>query len=144
VSALGDFLALVLPRQIEAETAMHNGDPAPRLAMWSERDPVTVLGAADSHRAGRDGVERVSRWIASKFSGCAEYRFELIAAGVSGDLAYTVGFERYVASFDGRPPAPNVLRVTHVYRREDGEWRIVHRHGDHPPVGQGPADETTP
>ncbi|MDQ3576616.1 MAG: nuclear transport factor 2 family protein, partial [Actinomycetota bacterium] len=29
------------------------------------------------------------------------------------------------------------LRVTHVYRREDGEWKIVHRHGDQPPQGQG-------
>jgi SnoaL-like domain len=25
------------------------------------------------------------------------------------------------------------LRTTHVFRREDGEWRIVHRHGDRPP-----------
>ena len=141
MSELDDFLAAALPRQIEAETAMHNGDPAPRLAMWSERDPVTLLGAADSHRAGRGEVERISRWIASKFAGCTDYRFELIAAGVSGDLAYTVGFERYVAGFDGGPPALNVLRVTHVYRREDGEWRIVHRHGDHPPIDQGLAAE---
>ncbi len=22
------------------------------------------------------------------------------------------------------------LRVTHVYRRENGEWKIVHRHAD--------------
>jgi ketosteroid isomerase-like protein len=22
------------------------------------------------------------------------------------------------------------LRVTQIYRREDGDWRIVHRHGD--------------
>jgi ketosteroid isomerase-like protein len=28
------------------------------------------------------------------------------------------------------------LRVTHVYRREDGEWKIVHRHGDRVPPDQ--------
>ena len=31
---------------------------------------------------------------------------------------------------DGVPVEPYTLRVTHVYRREHGEWKIVHRHGD--------------
>ncbi len=120
---------------------MHNGDPALRLAMWSERDPVTLLGAAVSHKVGWDDVSRTFRWVASRFSDCADYRFELVAAGVSGDLAYTVGFERSEARYDGGPPKATVLRVTHVYRREDGEWKVVHRHGDHPPIDQSPADE---
>jgi ketosteroid isomerase-like protein len=43
------------------------------------------------------------------------------------------------------PPAqPYTLRVTHVYRREHGEWKIVHRHGDHPPIDQSsPAEPST-
>jgi ketosteroid isomerase-like protein len=61
-----------------------------------------------------------------------DYSFEVLAAGVSGDLAYTIGFEHKTVSIDGRPTT-YTLRVTHVYRREDGEWKIVHRHGDHPP-----------
>ena len=24
------------------------------------------------------------------------------------------------------------VRVTHIYRREDGAWKIVHRHADNP------------
>ena len=28
------------------------------------------------------------------------------------------------------------LRVTHVYRRENGQWKIVHRHGDFAPVDE--------
>jgi hypothetical protein len=28
---------------------------------------------------------------------------------------------------------PMTLRVTHVLRRIDGEWRLVHRHADFPP-----------
>ena len=49
------------------------------------------------------------------------YAFELVAARASGDLAYTVGYERSTVSVDGAPPEPNVLRVTHVYRRENSE-----------------------
>ena len=56
--------------------------------------------------------------------------FEVVAAGASGDLAYTVGYEHTTVSWDGIPLDPYTLRVTHVYRREDGEWKIIHRHAD--------------
>jgi ketosteroid isomerase-like protein len=86
-------------------------------------------------------VTRISRWVASRFSNCTAYRFELIAAGASGDLAYTVGYEHSSRSVDGGPVTSNTLRVTHVYRRENGEWKIVHRHADFPPVDQSPPAE---
>jgi ketosteroid isomerase-like protein len=138
---LDEFLSTTLTKQVEAERAIHNGDVAPRLEMWSMNDPVTLFGAWGPCNSGWDEVSRTFRWVASRFLGCSEYRFELVAAGVSGDLAYTVGYEHSVNSVDGGPMQPNRLRVTHVYRREDGEWRIVHRHGDHPPVDQSPTPD---
>jgi len=134
------FRAATLARQVEAETAIHNGDPAPRLAMWSAQDPVTLFGAAIS-KNGAAEVRQFFRVLASQFSDCTSYRFEVVAAGVSGDLAYTVGYEHTSVSIDGVPVEPYTLRVTHVYRREDGEWKIVHRHGDSPPVEQRPLAE---
>ena len=76
--------------------------------------------------------------MASRFSDLRDYQFELVAAGASGDLAYMVGFEHKTVVADGEP-VTYTLRVTHVYRREDGEWRIVHRHGDRPPLDASPA-----
>jgi ketosteroid isomerase-like protein len=90
---------------------------------------VTLLGAARTAR-GRDQVSQVFRWLGSGHSDCTSYRFELIASGVSGDLAYTVGYEHTSASWIGVPLKPYSLRVTHVYRRENGEWKIAHRHAD--------------
>jgi ketosteroid isomerase-like protein len=129
-----------LARQVEAEEAIHNGDLAPRLAMWSTQDPVTLFGAATS-KSGSEEVRRFFPRLASRFSDCTAYRFELVAAGVSRDLAYTVGYEHTSVSMDGVPVKPYTLRVTHVYRREDDQWRIVHRHGDSPPVDQSPPAE---
>jgi ketosteroid isomerase-like protein len=140
MSALDDFLDETLARQVKAEEAIHNGDPAPRLAMWSTRDPVTLFGAATS-KSGTDEVRSFFRFLASRFSACTAYRFELLAAGAGGDLAYTVGYEHTSVSINGVPVEPYVLRVTHVYRREDGEWKIVHRHGDAPPAEQRPLAE---
>ncbi len=133
VSDLEDFRATMLARQAEAEAAfVERGDAGPRMELWSRRDPVTLYGALGISESGWEQLSQIFRWVASRFSGCTAYNFELVAAGVSGDLAYTVGFERSAVSIDGGPAAPRVLRVTHVYRREDGEWKIVHRHGDNP------------
>ena len=142
MSDLVDFLSTTLPRQLKAEEALHNGDPALRLAMWSSTDPVTVLGAARP-ATGWTEVSELFRWLGAHFSDCTAYRFELVAAGVGGDLAYTVGYEHTSASWDGAPLEPYTLRVTHAYRREDGEWKIVHRHADAVSAGQGPLPETS-
>ena len=93
--------------------------------------------------SGWDEVSRVFRWLGSEFSNCTAYRFDLLAAGVSGGLAYTVGFEHTSASWGGVPLEPYTLRVTHVYRRENSEWKIVHRHGDRLPIDQSPPDEAS-
>ena len=44
-------------------------------------------------------------------------------------MAYTAGFEHTSASINGQPRT-YVLRATQVYRREGGEWKVAHRHGD--------------
>jgi ketosteroid isomerase-like protein len=54
----------------------------------------------------------------------------------SGDLAYTVGFERGAVAVDDGSRQPMTIRVTHIYRRIDDEWRLVHRHADFPPPDQ--------
>jgi ketosteroid isomerase-like protein len=128
MSETEEFLAAMIPRQVEADTALHNGDAAPRMALWSRRDPVTVLGAAMSATRW-DDTRRTFEWIASTFSNCESFDLDIIAAGASGDLAYTVGYERTKASINGAPKS-YTLRVTHTYRREDGEWRVAHRHAD--------------
>ena len=136
VSELDDFLTETLARQIQAEEAIHNGDPAPRIALWSRNDPVTLFGAFGPCDSGWDEVSRTFHWVADRFSDCTAYSFDLVAGGASGDLAYTVGYERSTRSLDGGPAESSTLRVTHVYRREDGEWKMVHRHGDEMPVDQ--------
>jgi ketosteroid isomerase-like protein len=130
MTELQEFLDNFVPRQEAADDALHNGDPEPRMQLWSHEDPVTVLGAFGVAASGWDEVSETFRWVASQFTRGEEFQLDVIAAGVSGDLAYTVGYEHSVVSRDGEEPRPNRLRVTHVYRRENGEWKIVHRHGD--------------
>ncbi|MDQ6909306.1 MAG: nuclear transport factor 2 family protein [Actinomycetota bacterium] len=45
-------------------------------------------------------------------------------------MAYLVSIEHTTASLQGAGPASYALRVTTIFRREDREWKVVHRHGD--------------
>lgn len=130
MSEVDEFLAQMLPRQIAADRALHTGDAEPRMETWSHNDPVTLFGALGVFRSGWDEVSKAHRFVASIFSSNEDWNFELVAAGASGDTAYTVGYESHRTSVGGGPVEPHRLRVTHAYRRENGVWKIVHRHGD--------------
>jgi ketosteroid isomerase-like protein len=122
-----DFLAWVDSRVRDAEIALHDGDVAPRREIWSHEEPVTVLGAWKS-ATGRAELEELFSTLEQSFSRCHSFRFELVAAEVSGDMAYTVGYEHTQAVVNGEPRT-YTLRATQIYRRKGGEWKVVHRHG---------------
>ena len=140
MSQLEDFLEQVLPRYVDAADAMHNGDSAPFAEMWSKTDPVTLLGAAMTAPTGWKHVTEAQRTVASRFSNGTPLEFELIAADVNGDLAYTVGNERSSVSVDGNPARAASLRATQIYRRENAGWKLVHRHADPAPSGSAATD----
>jgi ketosteroid isomerase-like protein len=123
-----DFLAWIKTTLHEAELALHNGDATPRRALWSRNEPVSVLGAF-RNAYGQHELDELFMSLAASFSDCTSFVFELQAYDVIGDMAYTAGLEHISASMNGEPRT-YTLRVTQVYRRENGEWRVAHRHGD--------------
>ena len=130
------FLATMQSRITEAEIALHDGDSGPRLAMWSRTEPLTLFGAAMSGR-GWSQVGPIFEALGQQFSNCRSYQNEIIAAEARGDLAYTVALEHVTASLNGAEPTPYVLRAMTIFRREDDEWQVVHRHGDALPADFG-------
>ncbi len=109
------------------------GDAAPFAALWSRGDDVTIFGGFGAYERGWAAVGPRLDWAASRFGGEGQTtRYEPLAAGSSGDLGYAVGLERSdevrLAGQDA--VSSGVLRVTHLFRREDGAWRIFHRHAD--------------
>lgn len=123
-----DFRDWVHTTLHEAELALHNGDQAPRRALWSRNEPVSVLGAWRNAYGQRE-LDEAFTAMARSFSDCTSYAFELQAYDVVGDMAYSAGLEHTSASVDGQPRS-YTLRATQVYRREDGDWKVAHRHAD--------------
>ena len=123
------FKATVVPLLHDDVVGLHNGDIAPRMALWSPNEPVTLFGGELTGR-GWDEVGPAFERLAASFTGSQSCEYEVLAAGASGDLGYVVAIEHSVAASYGGEPEKYALRVTTIFRRENGAWKVVHRHGD--------------
>jgi ketosteroid isomerase-like protein len=130
-------LRAFMPRFEEGTRRFINGDAALWKENASRRDDATIVGAWGAYERGWKEVGARYDWAVARFkeSG-AKLNVEYISSGVSGDLAYTVAIERSEARLvDQEKPMPMALRVTHIFRKEDGAWKLVHRHAD-PLIGK--------
>ena len=107
------------------------GNFAPALKFFSERDDVTLANPfGPAVRGWREVADTVER-AASQYRDGEAVGFETTSKYASSDLAYIVEVERYKAKIGGSDEiTPVSLRVTSIFRREDGEWKLVHRHAD--------------
>jgi ketosteroid isomerase-like protein len=134
-----DALRAFLARMREASQRFTNGDNALWKELCSHADDATIAGGWGDYEVGWDEVGTRYDWAAARFAG-GDRGYEPVAMGVSGDLAYAFGIERGTVRLVGvAEPAPMALRVTHVYRRENGEWKLLHRHAD-PLMGKTPPE----
>ncbi len=106
------------------------GEPDEYKACWSQSEDVTIMGAWGAYERGWQEVGPRLDWAAARFAG-GRVSFELVALGESGDGAYSIWLEKNMSRLVGQQEAqPFVLRVTHLYRREAGRWKVIHRHAD--------------
>ena len=66
---------------------------------------------------------------ASKTQHFDGWHAENVATVLDESLAFTVELEHYAHAGDADDTGMT-LRATQIYRREDGQWRVIHRHGD--------------
>lgn len=109
--------------------AFVNGDSAPLREISTTTDPATIYGPSGGAEQGAARVVEVNDDAARRFHG-GTTDIDVLHSGESGDLAYWTGLQRASVRMDGRDPVPMTLRVTELYRREDGEWKLIHRHAD--------------
>ena len=107
------------------------GNPAPAKELYSRRDDVTLGNPFGPFARGWKQVVETMEQAASNYRNGDATGFENIAKCVTSDLAYLVEVERLRSKVGGRSDVtPLALRVTSIFRQEDGLWKIVHRHAD--------------
>jgi ketosteroid isomerase-like protein len=121
-----------------AGTLMLDGDWSLWRDMLSRRDDVTLLGAYGTYVTGWSDVQaRFERTAAGYAAGGGQSTHETIASWMGSDLACMVSVERHDTRLEGEP-ATFRYRVTQIFRREEGGWKLVLRHADPLVTFRGP------
>jgi len=111
--------------------AFIKGDPSSQERIWSRRDDVTLANPLGPPARGWAEVLDSLRRAVSQLSDGEVLAVERISGYSSGDLAYILEIEQDRVRLGGaREPADVSLRVTTIFRREEGGWKVLHRHAD--------------
>jgi ketosteroid isomerase-like protein len=107
------------------------GNPKPVKELFSHGKDVTLANPLGPPARGWEQVAQVIERAASNFRDGEMVAFEYVAKYVTPELAYAVWLERANVKMGGMEDfAPSTLRVTMVFRPEEGTWKAVHRHAD--------------
>ncbi len=124
-------LESAIQKSHDAVAGIFRGDAAPAKALFSDRDDVTLGNPFGPYARGRNQVEETLDRAALNYRDGELTGAELIASYVSADLACVVEVERGRAKVGGgKDLFALALRVTSLFRREGGAWKLVHRHAD--------------
>ena len=111
---------------------MLKGDTGPLANIWSHGSSVTTMHPIGGREIGWEKVADSFKGVAGIASGgevaLTDQRIE-----VDGNMAYEVGSEKGQATLGGKKVAIE-HRVTNVYRKEGGAWKMVHHHTDTSPA----------
>jgi ketosteroid isomerase-like protein len=107
------------------------GNPEPLKELFSNRENVSLANPFGLPvRGWKQAAETMER-AASNYKDGEVISFDPVMRYETPGLAYTVEVERYNAKVaGGNDVVPVALRVTTIFRPEDGTWKIVHRHAD--------------
>jgi len=107
------------------------GNPEPAKSLYSHREDASLANPFGPVTTGWKQVAETMQRAASNYRDGEATGFETAAKYVMEDLAYIVEVEGFQAKVGGsEETASSALRVTSIFRREDGAWKILHRHAD--------------
>jgi ketosteroid isomerase-like protein len=127
---VADDLDQVIEEYRQALGEFMKGDPEPVWKLHSHREDVTL---ANPRGGIAHGWEQVAKRMEDVASGRreGEMSFEIVEKFVTPELACVVQMERAKAKFGASEDVTSyALRATIIFRREDGTWKVAHRHAD--------------
>ena len=111
--------------------AFITGDPEPQKELWSRSEDVTLANPLGPPAKGPERVFEAMEAAAAAVTEGEGLTYEVISSYETADLAYDVALQGGRVRIGESPGMVAVaLRVTSIFRREDEDWRLVHRHAD--------------
>ena len=111
--------------------SMSTGDPGPTTALLSRRDDNVLANPLGPPIVGFDRVAAEAARVAAMFVDARPHQFDEVVRWSNADVGYVVAIEHALVRRVGSEEyVPLDLRVTTIFRREDGGWYVCLRHAD--------------
>jgi ketosteroid isomerase-like protein len=121
----------LIEQYYRAQGEFLKGNPEPVKVLFSRREDVTLANPYGPPVRGWDEVAKTIDHVASLRSDGTFVGWQIAAKYVTAELAYVVQIERAEAKIGAREDiTPLAVRATMIFRPEEGEWKVVHRHAD--------------
>ncbi|WP_129776723.1 YybH family protein [Peristeroidobacter soli] len=125
------FEAFLEQQRQRVAAAFVNGDPGPLKEISTSTDPATFFGPSGHVEHGSAQVLAGNEKASRQFQRGGTTELQVFHSGRDGDLGYWAGLQHATVRLQGKPEAvPMTLRVTEIFRRENGERKLMHRHAD--------------
>ena len=107
------------------------GNPEPYSKLYSSAQDISLLGAQGGFAVGPKEVGQHLTTRASWFQAGENVTWERLVKVATEEIGYIVEIERFDARVGETSEITHVaLRVTTIFRRENGQWKVIHRQGD--------------
>lgn len=125
-----DFNEFLKQRE-EASNAFANGDINPLNVISAQNSPATIFDPSGYSVQGVIDVNIKNKKSVDLFKSGSTNKFEVLHKAADNNIAYWVGIQRSIVQMKGQNRSiPMDLRVTEIFRREDDQWKLFHRHAD--------------
>jgi ketosteroid isomerase-like protein len=115
-------------RFYSALSSMAEGKINTMESIWPHNDTVTAMHPIGGRETGWDAVMGSFDGVAKiALGGKVELKNQLIR--ILGDVAYEIGNEEGEIKISGKQVKIH-HRVTNIYQKEDGSWKLIHHHTD--------------
>ena len=130
MKGISDFEAMI-EQNHRAVDQFTRGNNKPLEDLYSRRDDVSLGNPFGPFVRGFTDVAKTMERAATVYRDGHAVGFDIITTYMTTELAFTVETERVEAKIGGGDEiVPVSLRCTSIFRREDGLWKLIHRHAD--------------
>lgn len=120
-----------MKQRLAVSTAFVEGNTKPLEELSVTTGPASIFGPNGDVVIGVDMVNKANERGASMFTSGGENSFEILHMSANDHLAYWTGIQRAKVKLkESGKLVPMELRVTELFRKESGEWKLFHRHAD--------------
>ena len=130
---MADDFKQFLETRRSAASAYVNGDYAPLSEIVAQHSPATFFSPMGDVTEAASAVAARYDKDAAAFDTGGTTQLEILHCDSSGDLGYWVGYQVADVRMKGKPePITMKIRITEIFLREHGAWKMIHRHADMP------------